>query len=102
MKKNRVLCYFDGSLYNLVAIFISGGILQSFLLEIGYSAQTVAIFVSVMQAAQILAMLVFSPILEDTPNVIKLYSNVHLLLLPIIIAMLFAYLGKEVSLGLFY
>lgn len=88
LRKNIIICYFDGSLYSLVAMFISGGILQAFLLESGMDAQRVSVFVSLIQIVEITAMLTLSPLFENSKQIIKIYSKAHLLLIPMLLAMI--------------
>ena len=94
MKKNLIINYSKAALYNIASLFLIGGIVQIFLLENGIDAQRVSVFVSVMQVAEISSMVVFSPMFERRKDLFRLNSRFHLLLLPMLFAMIFCCVAK--------
>lgn len=87
-KKNiRTYCI-SMTLYNTALIFISGSILQAFLLESGIGEKVVARDVAIFQLVQSISMLLFSGVSDKIKNVIKscawLSLNTILLLLPML------------------
>ena len=101
LKKNLEIFYVRGALYNVIILFFAGGLTQTFLLESGIGAQKVSLYVSVMQVAEVLAMVLLSARVERSRNLIRSYSIFHLFLLPMALAMLavcfFPKMGPETS-----
>lgn len=87
IKRNLTINYLINALYNVVSIVITGGIIQSFLLENGVDAQRVSVFVSVMQMAEVGAMVILAPFFERVENLFKLGSIFYLFILPLSVAM---------------
>ena len=87
IKRNLTINYLISALYNVVSIVITGGIIQSFLLENGVDAQRVSVFVSVMQMAEVGAMVILAPFFERVENLFKLGSIFYLFMLPLTVAM---------------
>ena len=102
VRKNIIRCYFDGSIYSIVAMFISGGILQAFLLENGLNAQRVSVYVSVIQMVKIAAMLLLSPLFEKSKRIIEIYSKAHLLMIPMLLVMIICCYAKGMNVSVKY
>ncbi len=73
--KNETKYYLMTVLYTLVS-FASGSVLQAFLLELGLSAETVSVYISVTQIVQVAVMLSFGGWIERAKNIILLYATV--------------------------
>ena len=97
IKRNIKINYLINALYNILSLVITGGIIQSFLLENGVDAGRVSVFVSVMQMAEIGAMVLLAPFFEKKENLFKLGSIFYLFLLPVPVAMTVISLVREFS-----
>ena len=53
-RKNHIIYYIQQFLASMAGILITGSVIQSFLLECGCSEYSVSIYVSVMQAIQVI------------------------------------------------
>jgi len=104
LEKNLKIFYTRGALYNIVMLFFAGGLTQTFLLEAGIADRQVSLYVSVMQLAEVAAMVLLSGKVEKSKNLIGLYSVFHLFLLPMALTMIavcfFPSMGPDPAFGL--
>ena len=70
-------------------MFVSGSVLQTFLLEKGLSEQETNIYFSVIQIIQVVTILIFSKYADNIKSVIKTMPRFHLMQLPFILFLLF-------------
>ncbi len=96
--KNETKYYWMTVLYALVA-FASGSVLQAFLLELGLSAETVSVYISVTQIVQVAVMLSLGGWIEKAKNIIFLYAaTMGLQILMIILLLFFSFFPQGASL----
>ncbi|MBP3361595.1 MAG: MFS transporter [Clostridia bacterium] len=88
-KRNEILYYVSTTLYNTALIVASGAVLQTFMLEVGINENSVAQMISIFQAVQSAAMIIFSGLLDKVQKVIRVTAFCMLNLLPLLITMLF-------------
>ena len=88
MKKNLKIFFARGAINSVTMLFLSGGLMQTFLLEAGISDRRVSAYVSVMQIAEVAAMIFLSAWIEKRKDMFRMYSRFHMMLLPMGIAML--------------
>lgn len=77
--------YIHSVLWNLIFLMTSGSIVQSFLLEKGFTEEMVNIFISVMQIIQVIVILSFSQKADSLRNVIRSTAITHLLDIPLLL-----------------
>ena len=73
--KNETKYYLMTIFYALVT-FAASSVLQAFLLELGLSAETVSVYISVTQTIQVAVMLSLGSLIERTKNIILLCATV--------------------------
>ena len=100
--KNQTKYYISQVLYGIILLTASGMLVQTFLLEKGISERYVAIYNAIMQAAQVIVMLIFSERADKYKNVIKLNAYVFLMFIPLALALLFFSLFKIENAPLIY
>lgn len=83
IKRNIKINYLISALFNVLSLVITGGIIQSFLLENGVDARRVSVFVSVMQVSEVGAMVLLAPFFEKEENLFRLGSIFYLFMLPV-------------------
>lgn len=83
IKRNIKINYLISALFNVLSLVITGGIIQSFLLENGVDARRVSVFVSAMQVSEVGAMVLLAPFFEKEENLFKLGSIFYLFMLPV-------------------
>lgn len=103
MEKNFKKYYIHGVFNGLITILFVGSMLQTVLLESGYSENSVNIYSSVMQIIQILTIIIFSKQADKLSNVKGTYAKSYILQIPIIIfTVLFCFLkGNNILMMLF-
>ncbi len=89
---NEIKLYFQNIFYNFIYLFLAGTVLQTFLLECGFSENTVNVYFSVMQMVQLGVMLLFSKKMDSVKNVIKAVSLTYLPGIPLVLYLIF--MGK--------
>ena len=67
-----------GLLTSVANLFLSGSILQSFMLKNGISEKNVAFFMSALQIVQVSVMLCMSPVVDRIKRIIKVNASVNL------------------------
>ncbi len=75
-------------LINIVVLFVSGAIFQTYLIEHGVAENTVNVYGSVMQIAQTLIMLLFAKVMDNFKKVIMLSTVTVLASIPLLVFML--------------
>ena len=85
MEKNFKKYYAHGIFNGLINLLFVGSMLQTVLLESGYSENTVNIYTSAMQIIQILTIIIFSKQADKLANIKGTYAKSYILQLPIII-----------------
>ena len=97
MNDNIKKLYLQSVLNDVITLVISGGVLQTFMLEYGMGERNVSLAVAVYQVSEAVSMLLFSGRLEREKRILKAYVRLLLLLLPMIVCMLVVSLtgGKE-------
>lgn len=83
IKRNIKINYLISALFNVLSLVITGGIIQSFLLENGVDARRVSVFVSAMQVSEVGAMVLLAPFFEKEENLFRLGSIFYLFMLPV-------------------
>lgn len=97
--KKYYLRYF---LYYFGNTLITGGILQSFMLECGMSSVQVSVYTAVIQFVQAIAMLLLGPVVEKRKNIISLNAEAAFGLLPVFLAMLVLCFGQSMPVSVKY
>ena len=97
---NEYKYYLHTSLWYIALMMINGSVMQSYLLELGVSSDTVSTFVSLMQIVQVTSMLLFAPKAEKVKKIIVSYAITYLLQLLIILAILFMCYFEGINLTL--
>jgi len=90
--------YIHGILNGLVNLLFVGSVLQTILLESGFSENTVNIYTSVMQLLQILTILLFSNWSDKLKNLKSTYAKSYFLQVPIAILVVLLCFFKNNSL----
>ena len=103
MEKNFKKYYTHGVFNGLITLLFVGSMLQTVLLESGYSENTVNIYTSIMQIVQILTIIIFSKQADKLADVKSTYAKSYILQIPIVIfTVLFCFLkGHNILLVLF-
>ena len=86
-KRNIRKYYLRYVLYYAAYVLITGGIVQSFMMESGISAGQVAVYTSIIQLVQAAAMLLAAPFVERSKNIIKMNAYAQYGLVPMFLAM---------------
>lgn len=86
-KRNIRKYYLRYILYYCAYVLITGGIVQSFMMESGITANQVAIYTSIIQLVQAAAMLGLAPMVEKSKNIIRMNAYAQYGLVPLFIAM---------------
>ncbi len=86
--KNKIKYYIQQVLTHLIITATSGAVLQTFLMEYGFSEQRVNIYTSVMQILQVAVIILFSKFVDRTRNVIKLSAVMRTFEIPFLIILL--------------
>lgn len=86
---NEIKFYIHTVILNVVVLFVTGAFFQTFLIEHGVKENTVNVYSSVMQIAQTLIMLLFSKVIDNIKNVIRLATVSYLASIPLIAFLLF-------------
>lgn len=85
-KRNILKYYIRYILYSFAGALVTGGIIQSFMLESGISAERVSLFTSITQITQAVAMILLSPKIEKTKNMIRKNALAAFGILPLLLA----------------
>lgn len=101
-KKNIRLYYIRYILYYFANTFVSGGLIQSFMLEGGITSSQVSVYTAVIQIVQAAAMLILGPVLERKKEIIKINADANYLLLPLCVGMLIVSVVPGMSVGIKY
>lgn len=80
--------YVHAAVYNTAYVLISGGIIQTFMLEGGISEKLVSFYVSALQIVMVVTMLAIAKPLETMRHVVRPQAWLHLSLIPMFLAML--------------
>ena len=75
---NNLKYLMRGVLYSVPSLFMTGSIIQAFMLENGVSEKSVAFYVSVLQIVQVAVMLVASSFVDRLKNIIKIKGFIFL------------------------
>ncbi len=95
MEKNFKKYYLHGIFNGLINLLFVGSMIQTVLLESGYSENTVNIYTSIMQIIQILCIIIFSKKADKILNIKGTYAKSYLLQIPIIIFIVLFCFFKE-------
>ena len=101
-KRNTRKYYLRYVLYYFAYVLITGGIIQSFMLESGISGYQVSVYTAVIQIAQAAAMLLLSPWIEKSKNIIRLNALSQLGLIPAMAAVFLVALYVDMPVPLKY
>ena len=82
---NLIKFYLSSTLWVVVNTFTAGAVLQTFLMENGFSEELTNIICSSGQVISIIAMLLFSPVADRIKGVIPATARTYLLCIPIVI-----------------
>lgn len=82
---NKLKYYIATPLYALFFMFTSGAVLQTFLLEKGFSEENTNIYFSLIQILQIMTIMLFSAKADKIKRIVKATVKFHLLELPFIV-----------------
>lgn len=82
MKNKAIFCAMS-LLHNLLLLMLDGAILQTFLIECGFSEEATGLFFSLMKLLQVAVILLFSQIAERVRRVKRAIALHHLALLPL-------------------
>ena len=74
--------------YYFANTFITGGMIQSFMLESGITSGQVSVYTAVIQIVQAAAMLLLGPVIEKQKNIVRINADANILLFPLCICML--------------
>ncbi len=74
-------------LWTLISTVIIGAMLQTFLLEKGFSEEKVGQYVSIMQFVQMAVIFIFSRYVDRVKNIIKLTASSNLMYVPLLVLM---------------
>ena len=80
--------YISSGLWVTVNTFTAGAVLQTFLMEHGFSEELTNIITASGQIISLVVMLLFSPVSDRIRNVIKATAGTYLLYLPILFVLL--------------
>ena len=61
---NNLKYLMRGTIFSIASLFITGSIIQAFMLENGIDAKSVAYYVSALQIVQVSVMLLISPVVD--------------------------------------
>lgn len=101
-KKNIKRYYIRYILYYFANAFLTGGIIQSFMLESGISSGQVSVYTAVVQIVQATAMLLLGPVLEKGKDIVRINAEANYLLMPLCICMLIVCFFPGMPAGLKY
>lgn len=101
-KRNIRKYYLRYSLYYFANTFVTGGMIQAFMLESGISGSNVSVYMAVIQIVQAAAMLLLGPVLEKRRDIIKLNADASFLQLPLCVCVLVICFFPGISTGLKY
>ena len=101
-KRNLRKYYLRYVLYYFAYVLITGGIIQSFMLESGISGQQVSIYTAVIQIVQAATMLLCSPLVERSRNLIRMNVVSQVGLIPTMVAMFLIALYVQMPVPLKY
>lgn len=87
--ENRTKYLLSKMLYDLFIMVTSGAVLQTFLLEKGFSEEKTNIYFSIVQILQVLTIMLFSVRADKIKNLIKKTAFFHLLEIPFVIFLIF-------------
>ena len=88
-RKNHIIYYIQQFLASMAGILITGSVIQSFLLECGCSEYSVSIYVSVMQAVQVIAMLLLAKKVENIKNMFGTYASTYFVQIMLFFVMIY-------------
>ena len=88
-KKNHIIYYIQQLLANTASILITGSVIQSFLLECGCSENSVSIYMSVMQAIQVMAILLLARKVENIKNIFRTYAGTYFVQVALFVVMFY-------------
>ena len=71
---NNLKYLMRGTIFSIASLFITGSIIQAFMLEKNIKEKSVAYYVSALQIVQVSVMLLISPVVDRFKNIIKLKS----------------------------
>ncbi|MDO4488193.1 MAG: MFS transporter [Eubacteriales bacterium] len=101
-KRNLKRYYLRYVLYYFAYTMITGGIIQSFMIESGISGLQVSVYTSVIQVAQAAVMLLFSVKIENAKNLIKLNVRASYAMVPSFVAVFLISMFLDMSVNLKY
>ena len=101
-KRNIRKYYLRYVLYYSAYVLITGGIVQSFMMESGIGAGQVAVYTSIIQLVQAAAMLLAAPFVERSKNIIKMNAYAQYGLVPMFLAMFLLSLSPGLDAGVKY
>lgn len=82
---NLIKFYLSSTLWVVVNTFTAGAVLQTFLIENGFSEELTNIICSSGQVISIIAMLLFSPVADKIKEIIPATARTYLLCIPVVI-----------------
>ena len=96
-KQNIKKYYIRYFLYYFANTFVSGGIIQSFMLEGGITSSQVSVYTAVIQIVQAAAMLLLGPVPEKKRDIVKINADANYLILPLCVCMLVVSIFSGIS-----
>ena len=98
-RKNHIIYYIQQFSASMAGILITGSVIQSFLLECGCSEYSVSIYVSVMQAVQVIAMLLLAKKVENIKNMFGTYASTYFIQIMLFVVMLYLSIHHTAPIG---
>ncbi len=93
--KNEIKFYFHSILYSMIVFVLGGALLQTFLIEKGFSEENVTVLLSVLQIIQILTIFIFSSIADKFQRFKKATALSVFACLPLSVFLLFLSFSAE-------
>ena len=100
--RNNLVFYLQATIYNCAFLFISGSIVQSFMLESGINESKVSFYVSALQIIQVIVMLVISGLVENIKNIFKSLAFSYYAQCIMVAGMLFFALKQDINVTVKY
>lgn len=88
-RKNYILYYIQQIVVCCASILLTGSVFQIYLLESGFTQETVSIYVSIMQGIQVLAMILLAKIIESLHNIFNLTAVTYFVQVLLFVVMLY-------------
>ena len=98
-RKNHIIYYIQQFSASMAGLLITGSVIQSFLLECGCSEYSVSIYVSVMQAVQVIAMLLLAKKVENIKNMFGTYASTYFIQIMLFVVMLYLSIHHTAPIG---